>query len=110
MRITLGVPGRFAPPAADALELAQRAEADGFDAVWWPDHLMQWLPDSMWTEDVTPVASVQSNPHVHFDPFAMMAAAGAVTERIRIGVGVTDIIRRHPATLATEALTVDHIS
>ena len=27
-----------------AIEFAQRAEADGFDAIWWPWHLMGWAP------------------------------------------------------------------
>ncbi len=110
MRITLGVPGRIMPPADSAIRFAKRAEADGFDAVWWPDHLMGWIPDSVWTEDMTGLVKFQANPHVHFDPLIMMGAAGAATERIRVGVNVTDTIRRHPAMLAMQALTVDHLA
>jgi len=98
------------PPARRALELARRAEQDGFDAVWWPDHLMGWHPDSLWTSNLTPLAETQPNPHVYFDPFAMMAAIAALTERIRVGVAVTDPLRRHPAVLAQTALTVDHLA
>ena len=64
----------------------------------------------MWTEDITPLAGMQNSPHTHFDPLAMMAAVGVMTERIRVGVAVTDVIRRHPAMLAMEALTVDHLA
>ncbi len=110
MRVTLGAPGRIIPPAAKAIELAQRAEADGFDAMWWPCHLMGWIPDSVWTEDMTPLAGFQENPHIHFDPLMMMGAAGAATEKINLGVSVTDTIRRHPAMLAQAALTADHLS
>jgi phthiodiolone/phenolphthiodiolone dimycocerosates ketoreductase len=110
MRVTLGVPGRIMPPAAKAVELAQKAERDGFDAIWWPCHLMGWIPDAIWTEDMTELARYQSNPHVHFDPLMMMGAAGAATERIKVGVGVTDTIRRNPAMLAQAALTADHLS
>jgi len=110
VRITLGVPGRIMPPADSAIRFAKRAEADGFDAVWWPDHLMGWIPDSVWTEDMTGLVKFQANPHVHFDPLIMMGAAGAATERIRVGVNVTDTIRRHPAMLAMQALTVDHLA
>jgi phthiodiolone/phenolphthiodiolone dimycocerosates ketoreductase len=98
------------PPADKAIEFAQRAEADGYDAVWWPCHLMGWIPDSVWTDDMTGLAKYQANPHVHFEPLLMMAAAGAATERIRVGVNVTDTIRRHPAMLAQAALTADHLS
>src|SRR5215207_4884502 len=110
MSLTFGTPGRFTPPADRAVELARRAEAEGFDAVWWPWRVMGWTPDSVWTEDLTPLAAHQRSPHVHFDPLVMMGAAGAATERIRVGVCVTDAIHRHPALLAQEALTVDHLA
>jgi phthiodiolone/phenolphthiodiolone dimycocerosates ketoreductase len=110
VRITLGVPGRIMPPADKAIEFARRAEVDGFDAIWWPDHLMGWIPDSVWTEDMTGLARYQASPHVHFDPLIMMGAAAAATEKIRVGVNVTDTIRRHPAMLAMQALTVDHLA
>jgi len=110
MRVTLGAPGRIMPPADKAIEFARRAEQDGFDAMWWPCHLMGWIPDSVWTEDVTELAKYQDNPHVHFEPLMMMGAAGAATERIDLGVSVTDTMRRHPAMLAQAALTADHLS
>jgi phthiodiolone/phenolphthiodiolone dimycocerosates ketoreductase len=110
LRVTLGVPGRIMPPADKAVQFAQRAEADGFDAIWWPCHLMGWIPDSVWVEELTGLAKFQANPHIHFDPLIMMGAAGAATERIKVGVSVTDTIRRHPAMLAQAALTVDHLA
>jgi phthiodiolone/phenolphthiodiolone dimycocerosates ketoreductase len=39
-----------------------------------------------------------------------MGAAGAATERIKVGVCVTDTIRRHPAMLAQETLTASHLA
>jgi phthiodiolone/phenolphthiodiolone dimycocerosates ketoreductase len=110
MRVTLGAPGRIIPPAAKAVEFAQRAERDGFDAIWWPCHLMGWIPDSVWTEDMTELARYQASPHTHFDPLMMMGAAGAATSTIKVGVCVTDTVRRHPAMLAQAALTADHLS
>jgi phthiodiolone/phenolphthiodiolone dimycocerosates ketoreductase len=110
VRVKLGVPGQIMPPAARAIDLARRAEADGFDSVWWPCHLMGWHPDSVWTPDLTPLAETQASPHVYLEPLAMMAAVGAATERIAVGVAVTDLIRRHPAMLAQAALTADHLS
>lgn len=110
MDIELGVPGQIMPPATKAIELAQRSEADGFDAVWWPCHLMGWHADSVWTEDLTPLARYQDNPHVYFDPLTMMGAVGSHTERIKVGVVVTDLIRRNPAMAAQTMLTVDHLA
>jgi phthiodiolone/phenolphthiodiolone dimycocerosates ketoreductase len=110
VRLELGVPGQIMPPAAAAVKFAQRAEADGFDAIWWPDHLMGWHPDSLWTPDLTPLAASQANPHTYFDPLVMMGAVGAQTRRLRVGVVVTDLIRRHPAVLAQTMLTLDHLT
>ncbi|SHN38388.1 LLM class flavin-dependent oxidoreductase [Cryptosporangium aurantiacum] len=109
-RLQLGVPGQIMPPADAAVRFARRAEADGFDAVWWPDHLMGWHPDTMWTPDLTPLARVQDNPHTYFDPLIMMGVVGAQTERIKVGVVVTDLIRRNPAMAAASALTLDHVT
>jgi phthiodiolone/phenolphthiodiolone dimycocerosates ketoreductase len=109
-RITLGVPGQFTPPVDRVFELAKLAESAGFDAVWWPDHLMATHPQALWTEDVTPLAASQPNPHVHFEPLQLMGAVGAATDRIRVGVSVTDVLRRHPAVLAQSALTAQHLS
>jgi phthiodiolone/phenolphthiodiolone dimycocerosates ketoreductase len=108
--IELGVPGQIMPPADRAVRSAQRAEADGYDAMWWPCHLMGWHPDSLWTEDLTPLAEAQANPHIYFDPLLMMAVAGADTERLRVGSVVTDLVRRHPAMVANQMLTLDHLT
>lgn len=110
MDIELGMPGQIMPPLDRAVANALRNEADGFDAVWWPDHLMGWFPDSLWTEDLTGLARSQPNPHVHVDPMMMMGVAGAQMTRARVGVVVTDLIRRHPAVLAQTMLTIDHLT
>ena len=109
MDIELGVPGQIMPPADKALQFAQRAEADGFDAVWWPDHLMNWFPDSIWTEDISPLTKYQK-VHTHFDPLIMMSAIGSQLERTRVGVVVTDLLRRNPAMAANALLTLDHVT
>ncbi len=108
MTVELGVPGQIMPPADRAIDLAKRNESDGFDAIWWPDHLMGWHPDSVWTEDMTPLAAYQPNPHQYFDPLAMMGIVGSQLEKARVGVVVTDLIRRQPAVLAQTMLTLDH--
>ena len=110
MQIKLGVPGNIMPPADKMVQQAQRAEAKGYDSAWWPCHLMGWHPRSVWIPEITPLANYQKSADVYFDPIAAMAAVGATTEKIRIGLGVTDIIRRHPTMLAQSALTLDHIA
>lgn len=110
MDIELGIPGAIMPPAGKAVAFAQRMEQAGFDAVWWPDHLMGWHPDSVWTPDLTPLAEVQASPHIYFDPLVMMGVVGAQLERMRVGTCVTDLLRRHPAAMAQTLLTLDHLT
>lgn len=109
MDIELGVPGQIMPPADKALQFAKRAEADGFDAVWWPCHLMNWFPDSIWTEDISPLTQHQK-VHTHFDPLIMMSAVGSQLDTTRVGVVVTDLLRRNPAMAANALLTLDHVT
>lgn len=85
-------------------------ETAGYDGVWWNDHLMGWIPDSVWHKDFTPIAEHQTSAHVNVDPFSMIAAAGVLTETIKFGTCVTDLLRRHPASVAQTMLTLDHMT
>lgn len=98
-------------PPVDALVAAvQRREQQGFDAVWWADHLLHWFPEAIWTPDLVPQAERQSSPHVWMDPFAVVAAAAQHAGRLRLGIGVSDLTRTHPAQMARAALTLDHLT
>ena len=103
--------GAVRPPAEAVVKAAQRREQQGFDAIWWADHLLHWFPLSIWTPDLVPQAAAgQRSPHVWFDPVPVVAAAAAATREVKLGIGVTDLVRRHPASLAQTALTLDHLT
>lgn len=108
--VTVGAPGNVTPPFDNVIKAAQRNEQQGYDAIWWYDHLMSWWPQSIWTPDLVPPAKIQPNPHIHLDVVATMAAVGVQTERVMLGTSVTDAVRRPPAMLAQEFLTLDHIT
>jgi phthiodiolone/phenolphthiodiolone dimycocerosates ketoreductase len=108
--LELSAMGAVRPPADAVLAAAQRREQQGFDAIWWVDHLLHWFPSSIWTPDLVPQAAAQPSPHVWFDPVPVVAAAAGATNDIRLGIGVTDVVRRHPASLAQTTLTLDHLT
>jgi alkanesulfonate monooxygenase SsuD/methylene tetrahydromethanopterin reductase-like flavin-dependent oxidoreductase (luciferase family) len=83
-------------PMPEYLELAQRAEAAGFDSIWVGDHLVYDLPDGS-----------TRGPH---EAWTTMAAIAAVTERVEIGPLVASTAFHAPAMLAKLAATVDAIS
>lgn len=72
----------------------QEADALGFATAWTYDHL-SWrsLRDGPWLGSVP-----------------LLAAAAAVTQRIRLGTLVTSPNFRHPAVLAKDTMTLDRIS
>ncbi|HVA25441.1 MAG TPA: LLM class flavin-dependent oxidoreductase [Chloroflexota bacterium] len=106
--LTVGLPGTIVPPFSGIAKNAQRSEAAGAAAIWFPDHLMGFWPQSLWTPDISPLAAVQPSPHVFFDPFVAMAAAGVATSRLQLGTAVTQPLSRHPAHLAQTFLTLSH--
>jgi len=75
--------------------VADGMEADrlGFDIAWVPDHLV----------DIRP-------PQAITDAWTTLAFIGAKTERLRLGSGVTDIQRIHPAKIANIVATLDSLT
>jgi len=108
--LKIGTEGTFIPPFENGINNLKRIEATGYDSVWFADHLMGWIPESIWTPDLIEMAKMQSSPHDFFDVYSMMAVAGAATSKIQLGTSVTETFRRHPAVLAQIFLTQDHIS
>ena len=81
-------------PYHELVKLWQHFEALGFDSTWIADHFVNYAhPDGPW-----------------LDGWSTLAGLAANTTRIRIGTLVTSIPFRHPAVLARQAMTVDHIS
>jgi len=71
---------------------------------------VSFWPDSIWTPEFTDLATASPSPHRHLDGMAVAAAAAVLTERVPLVTSVVDTVRRHPASLAQSALTIDHLS
>ena len=108
--LEIGAPGPFLPPWENAKRNAQLIDSLGYDSMAFPDHFAGFIPESIWTLDVTPLAFIQQSPHTYYEIASLMGACAAVTENVRLISGVTEPIRRHPVLLAQTFLTLDHIS
>lgn len=73
------------------LELARRAEAAGWDGFFLWDHLTAWRP---------PIS----------DPWVMLGAVAAHTERITLGPLIVPLARRRPPKVALEAATLERLA
>jgi len=75
------------------LDYGTSSERAGYDQIWVADHLSDIPPD---------LATL--------DPWTMLSAIGSKTNRIRLGSGVTDAVRIHPAKLASILATLDNLT
>src|SRR5881296_1591800 len=82
----------------------------GVDSLLLPDHYLSFVPRPVWNPESTPAAKMLPTPDAFLDPFVMMGMMAAKYRRVRIGTGVTEPFRRHPATLAQAFVTLDHLT
>ena len=76
------------------LTACRLADTTGYDSVFYMDHtnVPQWKKATV------------------LDPWVMLSAIAAVTDKVEIGTCVTDAIRRHPSNIALATITLDRIS
>jgi len=92
--LRFGVLGHQDAPFPTLVERWRRAEKLGFDHLWVADHVGDYRNlDGHW-----------------FDGWTVLAAMATETTHIRIGTLVSNPILRAPASLAKEAVTLDHLS
>lgn len=104
----LGVTIHATDLAMSPVELAREAEARGFASLYVPEHTH--IPVSRRTPPPTGDAELAQEYKRSLDPWAALAAAAAVTSRIRLGTGVALVAQHDPIALAKQIATVDVLS
>ncbi|HVT64915.1 MAG TPA: LLM class F420-dependent oxidoreductase [Mycobacteriales bacterium] len=91
----------------DIRDVARAAEDAGFESLWVAEHTH--IPVSRATP--YPNGGELPEEYAHtLDPFVTLAAAAAVTERLKLGTGICLPIERDPIVCAKEVASLDLIS
>lgn len=83
-------------------QVAQLAEAIGFESLWVTDHIA--LPDP-------PAPHFQVDPkRRHLDPLVTLGFLAGITNRVKLGTGVIVLPQRNPVVLAKQLVSLDELS
>lgn len=86
---------------------AVAAEERGYDSLYLPEHTHLPVAESR-PPALVPGVELEDYRR-SLDPFVALAAAGAVTNRIRLGTGVALVAQHDPVVLAKEVATLDRL-
>ncbi len=106
MRIGLAI--QATDRSISPVELAKEAEERGFYSLYLPEHTH--IPTSRRTPPPTGEAELSEEYLRSLDPYIALAAASAVTSKIRLGTGIGLVAQHDPITLAKELATLDWLS
>jgi probable F420-dependent oxidoreductase len=88
-------------------DLAMEAEARDFESLWLPEHThIPTSRKSPWPGG----AELPKYYYDTYDPFLSLAAAAAVTKKIKLATGICLVVERDPIHTAKEVSTVDRLS
>ena len=93
--------------AIDVVELGRAAEERDFESLFVPEH--SHIPTSR--RSPWPGGPEMPEEYKHtLDPFVVLGAVAAATERLLLGTGICLVMERDPITLAKEVSTLDLVS
>ena len=87
--------------------LARAAEERGFESLWFPEH--SHIP----AKRESPWPGGPELPKMYYDvyePFVALAAAAAVTTRLKLATGICLVVQRDPIQTAKHVATLDRVS
>lgn len=97
-------------PTVDAFSRVNYAAAmaNRVDSYWVPDHINGQTPRPLWDPRYTAASRLLQSPDAAMEAWTLLGglAARRRFSRIRLGIGVTDTGKRHPAVTAQAAATL----
>ena len=109
-RISTGVILPWFPPLSDIRRFLRVARVAGFDSVFVADHLRQFNPTPLWDQQFTWLARRNPDPHAAFEFQTLLGHLARHAGGLRLGVGVTEPVRRHPVLIVQALITLAHMT
>jgi phthiodiolone/phenolphthiodiolone dimycocerosates ketoreductase len=110
LKIATGLELPAMPPAWVNRALVYFSRLSGLDSVWALDHFQGLIPSAIWDRQFSWTAAQYKSPHELFDYQVLLGYLASSAGRLRLGVGVTEPIRRHPVLIAQAMLTLTHMT
>jgi len=107
--VALGLAFSPQPPIATVLAALSIAGAAGLASFTIWDHLVDFAPGTS-GQRLSPELGSPSSPHENLEYQTLLGYLAWKAGEVRIGVGVTEPIRRHPVVIAQAALSLSHLT
>ncbi len=108
--ISVGLQIGTQPPLSALRAFLLGARAMRLDSVMVIDHFQNVFPSVIWDRELTWLAAQRPTPHEFFDYQVLFGYLASRVGRMRLGVGVTEVIRRHPVLIAQAMMTLSHLT
>jgi phthiodiolone/phenolphthiodiolone dimycocerosates ketoreductase len=109
-RIDVGMYAVAKTPLTGVDAAVSSARDQQLDSVFIWDHIQDFFSSSIWDEAFSWQAADSASPHEWFEFQTLLGYLAGRYPGMRLGVGVTEPIRRHPIILAQAALTLAHLT
>jgi len=107
MHIGVAVTERY--QITEVMQIAQRAEALGFDSLWVPEHPI--IPVHIPTPFPNSPDGRVPEAYAHWpDPFVTLTAVATVTSRLKLATGICLVPEREPLVTAKVVASLDVLS
>jgi phthiodiolone/phenolphthiodiolone dimycocerosates ketoreductase len=98
------------PPLGAIRGLVLFARLSRLDSITVADHLQGVFPTALWDKEFLWIAAQNQSPHEYLEYQTLLGYLASRAGKLRIGVGVTEPIRRHPVVLAQAMITLSHMT
>jgi len=107
--MNIGVSVTMSEQVTEVMQIAQRAEALGFDSLWVPEHPM--IPVHIPTPFPNSPDGRVPEWYAHWpDPFVALTAVATVTSRLKLATGICLVPEREPLVTAKVVASLDVLS